>query len=493
MAERYILALDQSTQGTKALVLDARGRVIAKRSKSHRQIIDDRGWVEHDPDEIYRHVLAVLREAVELAGIEKGSIAALGISNQRETALAWDRESGKPVYNAVGWQCARGEAICRRIRERGQAEVVKQITGLPLSPYFSAAKLAWILENVPGAGEKARAGKLCCGTVDSWLVYRLTGGRRFRTDASNASRTQLFDIRALTWSRQICALFAIAPECLPEVTDSNGDFGSTDLGGFLDTPIPIRGVLGDSHAALFGQDCRRPGRIKATYGTGSSVMMHTGGTPAESGDLATSLAWMTGGKAEYVLEGNINYTGAVITWLKDDLNLISSVAEGRELPPLANEEDASYFVPAFTGLGAPHWDSKATGLFTGITRCTGRAEMVRAAVDSIAYQITDIIEVMRRDSGIGLQELRVDGGPTENRYLMQFQSDMAGLPLHVPEFQELSAFGGAVMAGLACGACDESVYQTPALTSFHPRMEAAKRQALYAGWQRAVGQALAHS
>lgn len=486
MAE-YVLGIDQSTQGTKALLFDGAGALVCRADLPHRQLIDERGWVEHDPEEIYRNTIAAVKLLVEKAGIDRGDIRALGISNQRETALVWDRSTGKPIYNAVVWQCARGAQICEEMEKGGCAKMVRSRTGLTLSPYFSAAKLAWALRNVPGPQERAEKGELCCGTIDSWLVYRLTGGKEFRTDYSNASRTQLFNIRALAWDEEICGLFRIPLCCLPKVTDSDGFYGETDLEGLLEQKIPIHSVLGDSHGALFGQGCLQKGMVKATYGTGSSIMMNIGEQPVFSDRVVTSLAWSMDGKVSYVLEGNINYTGAVITWLKDDLGLISSAAESEALAEQANPQDTAYLVPAFSGLGAPYWDSRAKAAFHGMTRTTRRPELVKAGLESIAYQITDVLRAMEEEAGIPIEELRVDGGPTRNRYLMQFQSDMAGIPVQIPETEELSGIGAAYAAGLAAG-----IYQKEELFSrirrqrFTPVMEEADRTRKYAGWKEAV-------
>ncbi|QAT49490.1 glycerol kinase GlpK [Caproiciproducens sp. NJN-50] len=491
--DKYILAVDQSTQGTKGLLFDGDGHLIARCDRAHAQIVNDRGWVEHDPEEIYVNTLAAVRDVAEKAGIAKEQILAVGISNQRETALAWDRASGKPVYNAIVWQCARGAGICRRLDTGDFAQRVKQATGLPLSPYFSAAKLAWILENVQDAKRKAAEGSLCMGTVDSWLVYRLTGGRAFKTDYSNASRTQLFNISSLRWDEELCRAFGIPKHCLAQVCGSDSVFGETDFEGFLPRPVPICGVLGDSHGALFGQGCLRPGMVKATYGTGSSVMMNIGSRPVFGKDVVTSLAWGMDGKVDYVLEGNINYTGAVISWLKNDLHLIQSAAEAQSLAEKANPDDRTYLVPAFTGLGAPYWDSAATAVMTGMTRTTGKAEVVRAAENCIAYQITDIVESMRGQSGLPITELRADGGPTGDGYLMQFQSDLIGLPVRIPGLQELSGMGAAFTAGISAGLYDgEKIFDRAYLTEYRSKMPAAERERLLSGWKQAVALALHH-
>lgn len=488
---RYVLGIDQSTQGTKALLFDEEGALICRTDLPHRQYINEKGWVEHDPEEIYINTLAVVKNLVEKAGINKNELAVLGISNQRETAMVWNRTTGKPVYNAVVWQCARGARICEEIEKAGDADMIRSHTGLQLSPYFSAAKIAWVLKNVEGVQEIADKSELCCGTIDSWLVYKLTGGKEFRTDYSNASRTQMFNISELKWDKQVCGLFGIPTTALPEVTDSDGKYGTTNFDGYLDHEIPIRGVLGDSHGALFGQGCVEKGIIKSTYGTGSSVMMNIGEEPVFSNRVVTSLAWKLGGEVNYVLEGNINYTGAVITWLKDDLELISSPDETEQLAKESNPADKSYLVPAFTGIGAPYWDSEATGILTGMTRTTKRKEIVRAALDCIAYQITDVIKSMSAESGIDISELRVDGGPTKNKYLMQFQSDIAHVTVQVPSSEELSGIGAAYAAGIAVGIYNkEEVLNKMTRTRFTPQMQSEERAQKYAGWKSAVEQVL---
>ena len=488
---RYVLGIDQSTQGTKALLFDEEGSLLCRCDLPHKQYIDEKGWVEHDPEEIYANTAAVVKNLVEKAGIDKNDLAVLGISNQRETAMVWDRASGKPVYRAVVWQCARGAKICEKIEADGYAELVRSHTGLQLSPYFSAAKIAWVLQNVEGAQEKADKGELCCGTIDSWLVYKLTGGKEFRTDYSNASRTQMFNITSLTWDEEVCGLFGIPTSCLAELTDSDGEYGMTDFDGYLDHPIPIRGVLGDSHGALFGQGCIEKGMIKTTYGTGSSIMMNIGKDPVFSKRVVTSLAWKLNGEVNYVLEGNINYTGAVITWLKDDLKLIDSPAETESLALAANPDDKTYLVPAFTGLGAPYWDSEAAGVLTGLTRTTKKNEVVRAGLDCIAYQITDVVEAMGEESGIAISELRVDGGPTRNGYLMQFQSDIARVNVQVPSAEELSGIGAAYAAGIGAGIYTrEEVFAKMSRRKFEPGMDEDERNKKYTGWKKAVEQVL---
>lgn len=381
--------------------------------------------------------------------------------------------------------------ICERVEKMGKAENIRKRTGINLSPYFPASKIAWILENVEGAKEKAEKKEICHGTVDSWLVYKLTGGRSYKTDYSNASRTQLFNIFELRWDEDICKLFGIDPANLAEVVDSDSNFGETDFEGLFRKPIPIHGVLGDSHGSLFGQGCLKSGMIKSTYGTGSSIMMNIGEKPVLSTHgVVTSLAWSMGGKVNYVLEGNLNYTGATITWLKDDLKLIDSPAETEKLAEEAVSDDSLYLIPAFSGLGAPYWDSHASAAIVGMTRTTGKAEVVRAGVECIAYQITDIVKAMSEDAGVTVSELRVDGGPTRNAYLMQFQSDIAEANVQVPDSEELSGIGPAYAAGLALGVWDERIFEKLKRVKYEPKMDRELRDSKYQGWLSAVHRVL---
>lgn len=489
--QKYIISIDQSTQGTKALLFDESGSLIKRTDKSHSQIVNEKGWVSHDPEEIYKNTIEVVKKLVEESGIDDQCIAGVGISNQRETSLAWDRATGTPIGEAIVWQCARAADICDRVEKMGEAERIRASTGMNLSPYFPASKIAWILENVEGAKENADAGKICHGTIDSWLIYKLTGGRSYKTDYSNASRTQLFNIFELKWDEYICKLFGIHPENLAEVCDSNSKFGDTDFEGLLSHPVPIHGVLGDSHGSLFGQGCLYQGMIKSTYGTGSSIMMNIGETPVLSTHgVVTSLAWSMSGKVNYVLEGNLNYTGAVITWMKDDLKLIQSPGETQELAKEAVTDDSVYLIPAFSGLGAPYWDSHAAAAMLGMTRTTGKAEVVRAGVECIAYQITDIVKAMSEDAGVKVEELRVDGGPTRNSYLMQFQSDIAEAVVQVPDSEELSGIGPAYAAGLALGVWDESIFQKLNRKKYEPQMDGEVRNKKYGGWKEAVSKVL---
>ena len=487
MDKQYLLSVDQSTQGTKALLFDRGGNLICRGDLPHRQIINEAGWVSHDLNEIYANTLKVVRDVIEKAGIHKSQVAGLGISNQRETSAVWDRTKGRPLADAIVWQCSRAKDICARVEESGKAEWVRRTTGINLSPYFPASKLAWFMEHVKEAPQKAAEGQLCLGTVDSYLVYRLTGGTSFLTDYSNASRTQLFNIHSLKWDEGLCSLFGIPMDALPRVCDSNAWFGDTDFEGYFDEPIPIHGVLGDSHGALFGQGCLEKGMIKTTYGTGSSIMMNIGSKPVISTHgVVTSLAWGMDGRVNYVLEGNINYTGAVITWLKDDLKLISSASETEELAGQASGEDTTYLVPAFTGMGAPYWNSEAKAAIVGITRKTRRAELVKAGLECIAYQIADVVGAMSRDAGIQIEELRVDGGPTRNRCLMQFQSDILDIRVLVPDAEELSGIGAAYAAGLALGFFDKSIFGKMKRSVFEPGMDRAVMQRKHEGWKHAV-------
>lgn len=485
MAEKYIISIDQSTQGTKALLFDEGGSLIKRTDKPHEQLINEKGWVSHDPDEIYKNVIDVVARLTQ--EIDKSKVVGVGISNQRETSLAWDRVTGEPLANAIVWQCARAADICERVEKQGEAEKIRRKTGMNLSPYFPASKIAWLLENVEGAREKAQKGEICHGTIDSWLIYKLTKGKSYKTDYSNASRTQLFNIFELKWDEEICALFGIDPGNMAQVCDSDSMFGETDFEGVLPEMVPIHGVLGDSHGSLFGQGCLKPGMTKSTYGTGSSIMMNIGEKPVLSTHgVVTSLAWSMGGKVNYVLEGNLNYTGAVITWLKDDLKLIQSPGETGTLAKEAVQNDSLYLIPAFSGLGAPYWDSRATAAIVGMTRTTGKAEVVRAGVECIAYQITDIVKAMCEDAGVRLGELRVDGGPTKNEYLMQFQSDIADVAVQVPDSEELSGIGPAYAAGLALGVWDESIFAKLKRVKYEPRMEGEARKKKYDGWKAAV-------
>jgi len=478
---KHILGIDQSTSGTKALLFDESGDLIARFDTAHKQIIRDNGWVEHDPIEIYHNIIDAVKGVVGASRIDKSSIIGIGISNQRETAVVWDRKTGVPMHNAIVWQCARGESICEEIKDYGYSEKIREITGLKLSPYFSAAKIAWVLKNVY-VGNKV----LCAGTIDSWLLFKLTG--KFRTDFSNASRTQLFDLTSLKWSTEVCEIFGIDMNMLAEVCDSNANFGTTDFEGFLEQPIPVHCIMGDSHGALFGQGCHVPGTMKATYGTGSSIMMNIGDKPILSNKgIVTSIGWSIDGKVDYVLEGNINYTGAVVKWIVDDLGLIESPELASEYAAKANPDDETYLVPAFSGLGAPYWDSTARAILCGMSRTTGKAEIVKAALESIVYQVADLVSVMCDAANMQGESLRVDGSPTRNKYLMQYQSDIINLPVLVPKFEELSAIGCAYLAGITLGLYDaEKIFTHIKRSLYTPHMDKEVRKKRLYGWKSAV-------
>jgi len=487
----YVLSIDQSTQGTKAVILNDSGIIQARHDLPHKQIINENGWVSHDPEEIYENVIKTVKMVVEKAGIDKNRILCVGISNQRETTVVWDKKTGKPLCNAIVWQCNRAKDICERIKKAGYENCIAAKSGLKLSPYYPAGKMTWFMENVPDVDKKADDGDAAFGTIDSWLVYKLTKGKSYKTDYSNASRTQLLNLTTLKWDEQLCDIFGIPVKALPEISDSNSVFGETDFEGYLEKPIPICGVLGDSHGALFGHNCRKEGSIKVTYGTGSSVMLNTGNIPIFSKHgLSTSLAWVIDGKASYVLEGNINHTGAVISWLKDALGLIQSAKETAELSKRANPNDGTYLVPAFTGLGAPYWKSEAKAIIAGMSRSTGKAELVKAANESIAYQINDVILAMRKDTGLEISELCVDGGPTRDDYLMQFQSDISDADIKIPNIEELSATGAAFLAGMSANLYDDTVYNAISYRFYHSKMNSQVRNEKVDGWKAAVNMLL---
>lgn len=496
MTERnFVIGIDQSTQGTKALLFGPEGKLLRRTDVPHRQIVNEQGWVSHDLNEIYAAALSAVRRLLREAELPPERVAAVGISNQRETTALWDRKTGEPLDYAVVWQCGRAGSIVKELEKQNCGGEVRRTTGIPLSAYFPAAKMAWLLRAGEGRAERAARGGLCLGTIDSWLLFRLTEDHVFRTDYSNASRTQLFNLRTLAWDDGLCGLFGVPRAALAEVCDSDSLFGYTRMEGIFPEPVPIRAVMGDSHAALFGQGCLRPGMVKATYGTGSSLMMNAGDAPVfSSRGVVTSLAWKRGGKAEYVLEGNLNYTGAVITWLKDSLGLVSSAQETEKLALAANPHDTSYLVPAFTGLGAPYWDENARAAIVGMSRTTGRAELAKAALECIAYQIADLVFAMEQDAGIPMEELRVDGGPTRNRYLMQFQSDISGKRVAVPEDEELSGIGAAYLAGVSAGLWrTEELFARRSPLVYAPRMNGEERARKYEGWLRAVRSVLTRS
>lgn len=490
---KYIISVDQSTTATKAVLFNEKAELLYRTDRPHRQITPQHGWVEHDGLEIYDHFLSAVTTLVEKAGISWADIAVLAISNQRETAIVWDRETGEPVYNAIVWQCARAEAICQEKAIKQMGESIYGKTGLKLSPYFSAPKIRWVLDHVPGAREKACEGRLLAGTMDSFLVWKLTGGRRHITDYSNASRTMLLNIHDLQWDQEILDLFDIPRQMLPEIVPSDTVVGYTDLAGASDVDIPIAGIMGDSHGAMFAQSCYQPGMVKCTYGTGSSIMMHIGDTPVQSSHgLVTSVAWGTQKGVEYVLEGNINYAAATVKWLVDDIEILDNAAQSEELACNLDDNGGVYLVPAFTGLGAPYWDGKARAMICGISAGVKKGHLARAALESIAYQVKDIIDCMVLDTGVAPRELRVDGGPTRNRFLMQFQSDMLDTMINTTDIEELSAKGCALMAGLAVGIWKDQSELIPLRAKgelYRPAMDKGIRGKNLTGWKIAVKRA----
>ena len=448
----HVLALDQGTTSSRALLLDEAGRVVGQAQQEITQHFPRPGWVEHDPAEIWRTQRETARAALSEAGVPASAVAAVGITNQRETTVVWDRATGEPVHPAIVWQDRRTADACARLAAAGWADAVRQRTGLVLDPYFSGTKLAWILDHVDGARGRAQAGELAFGTVDSWLVWNLTGGRVHATDVTNAARTMLFDIHELDWSAEMLDLLGVPRAVLPEVRPSSGSFGTTDP-DVLGAALPITGVAGDQHAALFGQRCTRPGMAKATYGTGCFLLYLTGDEPvASEHGLLTTLAWQLDGEPpQYALEGAVFVAGAAVQWLRDELGLIESAAGVEALAASVDSAGGVVVVPAFTGLGAPHWDPYARGTVLGITRGTGAAHLARATLDGVAHQATDLLDAMTADAGAALAELRVDGGMTANGLLMQTQADQLGVPVVRPEIAETTALGAAFLAGLGAG------------------------------------------
>ena len=489
MEERpLILSIDQGTTSSRAILFETNGRSAFIAQREFRQIFPVSGWVEHDPEEIWSTTLAVCREAIDWSRENARNLAAIGITNQRETTVIWDRESGKPVYNAIVWQDRRTADFCAELKQAGKEMQVRASSGLLLDPYFSATKIRWILENVKGARKLADQGRLAFGTTDCFLIWRLTGGKIHATDATNASRTLLFDIHRQCWDPQLLALFQVPESLLPEVKDSAADYGITDA-GITGLAIPIAGVAGDQQAATIGQACFEPGMIKSTYGTGCFAVLNTGSKPVQSNhQLLTTVAYRIRGKVCYALEGSIFVAGAAVQWLRDGIGIIRSAAETEALAAALEDNRGVYLVPAFTGLGAPHWDPHARGAIFGLTRDSGVAELVRATLESVAYQTRDLVQAMAAD-GVKLESLRVDGGMVANDWLLQFLSDIIDVPVERPEVIETTALGAAYLAGLQQGIFSslEDIsghWRRQAL--FKPDMDAACRQRLLQGWNRAV-------
>ena len=489
---RYILALDQGTTSSRAMLFDHSGRIVAAASQEYPQIFPRPGWVEHDPEAIWSSQLHCAQEALRQSGAQSSEVAAIGITNQRETTILWEKATGRPVMNAIVWQDRRTAPLCDTLRAEGWESPIRQKTGLVIDAYFSGTKIAWMLDNLPGLRERAERGEILFGTVDSWLLSRLTGGRVHATDYSNASRTMLYNIHTLAWDDEILARLRIPRALLPTVRSSSEVYGASDERLF-GAGIPVAGDAGDQQAATFGQACFTPGMAKNTYGTGSFLLLNTGEQPIPSqSGLLTTIGWGIGGRVTYCLEGSIFITGAAIQWLRDGLRLVASARETEALAAGIGETGGVYLVPAFVGLGAPYWDPYARGTIVGLTRGSGRAEIVRAALEAAAYQTRDVAQAMEADSGIQLRELRVDGGMVANNWLMQFQADMLGVPVQRPLVAETTALGAAYLAGLAVGfwaGLDDITHNWAMDRQFAPTLADETRERLYRGWQRAVERA----
>ena len=487
--EQYVMALDQGTTSSRAILFDARGRAAAIDQYEFAQHFPKPGWVEHDANEIWDSQLRAARGVLAKGGASASEVAAIGITNQRETTVVWDRATGEPIHPAIVWQSRQTVAICDALRERGLEDEVKARTGLLIDAYFSGTKIRFILDAISGAQARAEAGELCFGTVDTWLLYKLTSGRVHATEYSNASRTLLYNIHDLAWDDVLLEALNVPRAMLPEVRDSSGVFGEIDR-AWLGGAIPVAGMAGDQQASLFGQGCLGPGLAKNTYGTGCFALMNTGAdAPTSQTGLVTTLAWGLGGSVDYALEGSIFVAGAAVQWLRDGLGLVKDAAETEAAARSVADTGGVYLVPAFTGLGAPYWDERARGAIVGITRGTERNHLIRATLESIAYQTRDVVDCMVQDSGIGSKTLRVDGGACQNDFLMQFQADILGVEVERPEVLEVTALGAAALAGLAVGFWDDRAQLDQATgrrKTFVPRLGEDQRDALYAGWKQAV-------
>lgn len=486
---KYILSLDQGTTSSRAILFDHGGSIHAVSQQEFEQIFPKPGWVEHNAEEIWNTQLHVAQDVLKKAGCSATDIAAIGITNQRETTVVWDRRTGKPIFHAIVWQDRRTASFCDSLKERGLAGVFQKKTGLVLDAYFSGTKVRWLLNNVDGARALAEAGHLAFGTIDSWLVWNLTGGKKHITDVSNASRTLLYNIHTGDWDDELLEILDVPRNMLPEVCASSEVYGNT-AAGLFDTPLPVSGIAGDQQAALFGQMCTSEGMVKNTYGTGCFMLMNTGEKAvASKNNLLTTVAWKINGKTHYALEGSIFIAGAVVQWLRDGLNIIDNAPEIEALAASVPDNGGVYIVPAFAGLGAPHWDQYARGTIAGITRGTTRAHFARAALEGIAYQVADVLEAMEADSGLKLAQMRVDGGAAANNLLMQFQADVIGVPVLRPKVLETTALGAAYLAGLAVGfweSQDEIATQWQIDKTYDAAMSADQVKTLKAGWQKAL-------
>ncbi len=493
MTDQYILAIDLGTTGTTVLIIDQAGRVVSRAGSEFTQIYPQPGWVEHDPEEIWSVSIDAVQAALQQAGLTANNIKGIGITNQRETTVVWDKTTGRAVYNAIVWQCRRTASACEAMKADGLEPIVRENTGLVIDAYFSATKLAWILDHIPNGHSRAEAGELLFGTIDSWLVWKLTGGKAHLTDYTNASRTMLYNLRDLCWDQQLLDYFHIPVHMLPQVKSCSEIYACTSA-ELLGAEIPICGIAGDQQAALFGQTAFEPGDAKNTYGTGCFLLMNTGRTAIKSTHgLLTTIAWGLDSQICYALEGSVFIAGAAIQWLRDELGIINSAAESETLALSITDNEGVYLVPAFVGLGAPHWDMYARGVLTGLTRGSGKAHLARAALESIAYQSCDVLAAMTADAGVAINSLKVDGGATANRFLMQFQADVLDVCVEKPLITETTALGAAFLAGLACGfwSSQEELKNIRSVEQhFIPSMPAKERMRLRQGWQEAVSRTL---
>ena len=487
--KRYVLAVDQGTTSCRAIIFDNNSEIVSVAQKEITQIYPFSGWVEHNAEEIWTSQLFVIKKAIAESGIPQNKIEAIGITNQRETTVIWDKATGKPIHNAIVWQCRRTAAICDELKEAGLDEIIRDKTGLVVDAYFSGTKIKWLLDNVPGARKRAEKGELLFGTIDSWLIWNLSGRKVHITDFTNASRTLLFNIHDLKWDEEILTMLDIPPALLPEVRENSEIYGYTDSEALEGPAIAIAGSAGDQHAALFGQTCFLPGMAKNTYGTGCFLLMNTGEKAIKSSHgLLTTIAWSINGRVKYALEGSVFIAGAAVQWLRDGMKILDTAADSEYFASKVDDSDGVYVVPAFVGLGAPYWDMKARGAIFGLTRGTNKSHIIRATLDSMAYQTRDVLNAMEADSEIKLQALKVDGGAVKNNLLMQFQADILGVPVERPKVIETTALGAAYLAGLAVGVWkQQELYMTWQLDQrFDPAMLEYDRQQKYSGWKKDV-------
>ncbi|WP_141604347.1 glycerol kinase GlpK [Terrilactibacillus laevilacticus] len=490
MKKKYILSIDQGTTSSRAIIFDHEGHVIQEAQREFKQLFPNPGWVEHDANEIWSSVIAVMAEAMSTSEVSPKDIAGIGITNQRETAVVWDKTTGHPVYHAIVWQSRQTSDICQELRSQGHEDLFKKKTGLLLDPYFSGTKVKWILDHVKGVRERAEKGDLLFGTIDTWLIWKLSGGKVHVTDYSNASRTLMYNIYDLTWDDELLDILTIPKQMLPEVKSSSEIYAKTVNYHFFGEEVPISGIAGDQNSALFGQACYEKGMAKNTYGTGCFMLMNTGENPVQSENgLLTTIAWGIDGKVEYALEGSIFVAGSAIQWLRDGLRMIKTAPESEDYASKIQSTDGVYFVPAFVGLGTPYWDTDARGAIFGLTRGTTKEHFIRAALEALAYQTKDVLNTMEKDSGIQVKQLRVDGGASLNNFLMQFQSDILNVPVERPEINETTALGAAYLAGLSVGFWSdrkEIADQWKIAKSFTATITDTEREQLYTGWQKAV-------